>query len=58
MGAHHMDYEMTEGEKAFIRKCNDDTVAFMFICGGFLAGLQACDCSSAGAVISRPIRLQ
>ena len=41
MGAHHLGYELTDGEKVFIRKCNDDCVAFMFVCGGFLAGLQA-----------------
>jgi transcriptional regulator GlxA family with amidase domain len=40
MGAHELGYNMTDGEKAFIMKCNDDCVAFMLICGSFMAALQ------------------
>ena len=41
MGAHEMGYVMTQGEKDFVRKCHDDCVAFLFICGGFVAALEA-----------------
>ena len=40
MGAHNPNYNMTDGEKAFIRKCNDDCAALFFVCGSFLAALQ------------------
>jgi len=41
MGAHSHLYNMTEGERAFVKKCNGDCVAFMFICGGILVALEA-----------------
>jgi transcriptional regulator GlxA family with amidase domain len=41
MGAHEMGYSMTQGEIEFIKKTEEGCAAFMFICGGFLAGLEA-----------------
>jgi transcriptional regulator GlxA family with amidase domain len=41
MGAYDIGYAMTEGEVSFIKKCNEVSVASMFICGGMLAALQA-----------------
>jgi transcriptional regulator GlxA family with amidase domain len=41
MGAHDIKYTLTEAELAFIRKSFDDCAAFITICGGFLAALQA-----------------
>jgi transcriptional regulator GlxA family with amidase domain len=40
MGAHSPNYNMTDGEKAFIRKCNSNCVAFLFVCASFMAALQ------------------
>jgi transcriptional regulator GlxA family with amidase domain len=40
MGAHNPNYNMTDGEKAFIRKCNSNCVAFLFVCASFMAALQ------------------
>lgn len=36
-----MGYAMTQGEIEFIKKTEKDCAAFMFICGGFLAALEA-----------------
>ncbi|KAM0720654.1 hypothetical protein Q7P37_004791 [Cladosporium fusiforme] len=41
MGAHHMGYTLTEGEVNFIRKTHEHCAAFLFVCGSFMAGLQA-----------------
>lgn len=41
MGAHDVGYIMTPGEVAFIKKCHEDSVGSLFICGGFIAALQA-----------------
>ncbi|KAE9368232.1 class I glutamine amidotransferase-like protein [Stipitochalara longipes BDJ] len=41
MGAHDVKYTLTEAELAFIRKSFDECAAFITICGGFLAALQA-----------------
>lgn len=42
MGAHtEMDYAMTPGEIDFLKKCNENGAASMFICAGMLAALQA-----------------
>jgi transcriptional regulator GlxA family with amidase domain len=40
MGAHSQTYTMTPGEQSFLKKCNDDCTALMFICGSSLAALQ------------------
>lgn len=36
-----MGYQMTSGEIKFLQKCNDECAALLFICGGFIAALQA-----------------
>jgi transcriptional regulator GlxA family with amidase domain len=41
MGAHDVGYNLNDAELAFIRKSFDECVAFITICGGFLAALQA-----------------
>lgn len=41
MGAHDSKYTLTEAELTFIRKAFDDCAAFITICDGFLAALQA-----------------
>jgi transcriptional regulator GlxA family with amidase domain len=41
MGAHEMGYTMSQGEIDFVQKTEKGCAAFMFICGGFLVGLQA-----------------
>jgi hypothetical protein len=41
MGAHEITYTLTRGEIDFIKKTEESCVAFMFICGGFMSGLQA-----------------
>jgi transcriptional regulator GlxA family with amidase domain len=41
MGAHGMNYTPSEAELAFIRKAYEESAAFLTICGGFMAPLQA-----------------
>jgi len=41
MGAHEVNYNLSAAEIAFIRKSFDDCAAFITVCGGFLAALQA-----------------
>ncbi|KAK5677596.1 hypothetical protein LTS10_010168 [Elasticomyces elasticus] len=41
MGAHDISHTMTPGEVDFLQKVNGECQAFLFICGGFMAGLQA-----------------
>ncbi|KAK3072537.1 hypothetical protein LTR53_006636 [Teratosphaeriaceae sp. CCFEE 6253] len=41
MGAHVVNYAMTEAEIAFLQKANQECQALLFICGGFLAALQS-----------------
>ena len=41
MGAHVTKHELTEGEKKFIQKCNEEAAALLFICGGFQPALDA-----------------
>ncbi|KAF7550487.1 hypothetical protein G7Z17_g5658 [Cylindrodendrum hubeiense] len=41
MGAHDDKYRLTEGEKGFIRESYDTCTAFLTICGGIMAMLEA-----------------
>lgn len=41
MGAHNPQYQVSDGEKAFVRKSYDSCAAFLTICGGFVAMLEA-----------------
>ena len=41
MGAHDINYTLSETETAFVKKSFKDCVAFITICGGFLAAMQA-----------------
>jgi putative intracellular protease/amidase len=41
MGAHGMGYTPSDAEHAFIRKAYEESTAFLTICGGFMARLQA-----------------
>lgn len=41
MGAHKEGYEPSEAELSFIRKSYDDCTAFISVCGGFQAPMQA-----------------
>lgn len=55
MGAHNAGYSLTDGEKAFLRKCNDESTALLFICGGFEAALQAGILQGKTATAPRPM---
>lgn len=56
MGAHNdPNYALTPGEIAFLQKCNEDCVAQLFVCGGFLAGLQAGLLKGKTATAPRPM---
>lgn len=55
MGAHHTTgYTMTEGEIKFIQQTHDHCAAFLFICGGSLAGLQSGILKGKTATSPRP----
>ncbi|KAF2672056.1 class I glutamine amidotransferase-like protein [Microthyrium microscopicum] len=41
MGAHQLGYAPSEAELEFIRKAYEESAAFITICGGFMAPLQA-----------------
>ena len=55
MGAHDMGYMLTEGEKKFIQKCNTESAALLFICGGYIAALQAGILEGKRATAPRPL---
>lgn len=55
MGAYDVDYIMSEAELNFIQKTHDDCVAFLFICGGFLAALQTGLLKGKTATAPRPM---
>jgi len=41
MGAHNMNYKPNEKELAYVRKAYDEAAAFITICGGIQAALEA-----------------
>ena len=41
MGAHNATYDMSDEEKAYIRKVHSECHSFLFICAGFMPALQA-----------------
>src|ERR1700761_1639422 len=41
MGAHDVGYTLSEKEVEFVKKSHEDCAAFLFICGGFMAALEA-----------------
>lgn len=41
MGAHNMEYTLTEAETGYIRKAHEGCAAFLVICGGIVNALQA-----------------
>nr|OQO32676.1 hypothetical protein B0A51_00054 [Rachicladosporium sp. CCFEE 5018] len=55
MGAHEMDYKLSEREIKFIQKCNVESHALLFICGGCLAALQAGILKGKTATAPRPM---
>lgn len=55
MGAHDQGYVMTPGEVAFLQKCNSESTALLFICGGFMAALQAGLLKGKTATAPRPM---
>ncbi|OQN96624.1 hypothetical protein B0A48_17054 [Cryoendolithus antarcticus] len=55
MGAHEMHYKLSEGEIKFIQKCNVESHALLFICGGCLAALQAGILKGKTATAPRPM---
>jgi transcriptional regulator GlxA family with amidase domain len=55
MGAHNTGYTLTSGEKAFLQRCNNESTALLFICGGFEAALQAGILAGKTATGPRPM---
>ena len=55
MGAHDASYMMSETEIAFVQKVHNGCAAFLFICGGFLAALQAGLLKGKTATAPRPM---
>ena len=55
MGAHNMGYVLSEAEKSFIQKCHKNSSVLLFICGAFLAALQAGILSGKTATGPRPM---
>ncbi|OAA55749.1 ThiJ/PfpI [Cordyceps fumosorosea ARSEF 2679] len=41
VGAHHIDYRLSDAELAFVRKSYDACTAFMTVCGGIQVAVQA-----------------
>lgn len=41
VGAHHIDYHLTDTERAFIQKTYAGCSAFMTVCGGILVAVEA-----------------
>lgn len=55
MGANVMQYTPKPSELEFVRKTYEDCAAFLFICGGFLVGLQAGLFEGKTATAPRPL---
>jgi transcriptional regulator GlxA family with amidase domain len=55
MGAHEAGYEMTQGEIAFVRECNEKCLALLFVCGSFMVALQTGLLNGKTATAPRPM---
>lgn len=55
MGAHELGYTLTSNEKAFVKKSYDKSAAFLTICGGALAALEAGILKGKTATAPRPM---
>jgi transcriptional regulator GlxA family with amidase domain len=55
MGAHEQGYRLSDAEKAFIRKSYDNCAAFITICGGMQAALEAGLLEGKTATAPRPM---
>ena len=55
MGAHEIQYVLSQAEIDFIKKCYDKCAACLFVCGGFLAALQAGLLEGKTATAPRPM---